>query len=390
MEKYIDIIKNSYSGYWNYLKNELISINHWDNYFYGLIIISLVVWGLEILFPWRKNQSVFRKDFWLDTFYMFFNFFILNLIILIALSNTAAQVLNDILGTIGLSVNSFQLFNVNALPNWLGLFVFFLVSDFVQWNTHRLLHRVPFLWNFHKVHHSVKEMGFAAHLRYHWMEPVVYKSLLYIPIAFIGNYQAKDIAIISFIFRKGRITKIKPQMKHPLLTLLLISVLSCGSSKQVAQNKTPEVNPVDLILRHYPTKSIKDIKKPWDQRYWKLGDKWYNLNEIEHEILRKMDEPRIHFAIVCASFSCPKLQNTAFEAADLDAQLTLATKTFINDPKRNTLTPNKIEISKIFSWFAKDFGGSGNIINYINKYADIKIPNNTSKRFKDYDWALND
>jgi len=251
-------------------------------------------------------------------------------------------------------------------------------------------------------------------------------------------------------------------MKHPLLTLLLISVLSCGSSKQVAQNKTPEVNPeeitkdsanhqlwtnllqkhvsnagnvnyqsfktdrsllkdyitslsgnmpddtwskndilaywinaynaltVDLILRHYPTKSIKDIKKPWDQRYWKLGDKWYNLNEIEHEILRKMDEPRIHFAIVCASFSCPKLQNTAFEAADLDAQLTLATKTFINDPKRNTLTPNKIEISKIFSWFAKDFGGSGNIINYINKYADIKIPNNTSKRFKDYDWALND
>lgn len=198
MNKYIDIIKNSYVGYWNYLKNEILFQNHWDNYFYGLIIISLLVWGLEILFPWRKNQSIFRKDFWLDTFYMFFNFFLLNLIILIALSNTASQFFNDILGSIGLSIRSFQLFDVDDLPKWLGLFVFFLVSDFVQWNTHRLLHRVPFLWNFHKVHHSVKEMGFAAHLRYHWMEPVVYKSLLYIPIAIIGNYDAKDVAIVYF------------------------------------------------------------------------------------------------------------------------------------------------------------------------------------------------
>ena len=89
-----------------------------------------------------------------------------------------AENLNAILKSIGLSLSSFQLFNANDLPKWLGLLIFFLVSDFVQWNTHRLLHRVSFLWNFHKVHHSVKEMGFAAHLRYHWMEPVVYKSLL--------------------------------------------------------------------------------------------------------------------------------------------------------------------------------------------------------------------
>ena len=76
MEKYIDLIKNSYSNYWNYLKNEILLQNNWDNYFYGLIAISLIVWLLEALFPWRKNQSLFRKDFWLDTFYMYFNFFI--------------------------------------------------------------------------------------------------------------------------------------------------------------------------------------------------------------------------------------------------------------------------------------------------------------------------
>ncbi len=198
MEKYLEIIKNSYSGYWNYLKHELISINHWDNYFYGLIMVSLVVWGLEIAFPWRKDQKVFRKDFWLDTFYMFFNFFLLNLIILIALSNTAAQFFNDVLSFIGISIADFQLFDVDALPKVLGLLIFFLVSDFVQWNTHRLLHRVPFLWNFHKVHHSVKQMGFAAHLRYHWMEPVVYKSILYIPIAIIGGFDAQDVAIVHF------------------------------------------------------------------------------------------------------------------------------------------------------------------------------------------------
>jgi sterol desaturase/sphingolipid hydroxylase (fatty acid hydroxylase superfamily) len=198
MNDYLKLIKNSYSGYWNYLKNEIITINHWDNYFYGLIAISIIVWLLEIAFPWRKNQALFRKDFWLDTFYMFFNFFLLNLIILIALSNTVSQLFNDVLGIIGLSVSSFQLFDVDNLPLGLGLFIFFLISDFVQWNTHRLLHRSDVLWNFHKVHHSAKEMGFAAHLRYHWMEPIVYKSILYVPIAIIGGFDAQHVAIVHF------------------------------------------------------------------------------------------------------------------------------------------------------------------------------------------------
>jgi len=197
MEKYLEIIKQSYNDYWNYFQGQVFFQN-WENYFYGLIAISLIVWVLEIIFPWRKNQSIFRKDFWLDTFYMFFNFFIFNLIIFIALSNTAAAFLNDILGTIGLSIESLQLFDVKALPTWLSLLIFFVVADFVQWNTHRMLHRVNFLWNFHKVHHSVKEMGFAAHLRYHWMETVVYKSMLYIPLAIIGGFNVNDVAFVYF------------------------------------------------------------------------------------------------------------------------------------------------------------------------------------------------
>ena len=171
---------------------------NWENYFYGLIIISLVVWSLELLFPWRKNQPIFRKDFWLDTFYMFFNFFLLNLIVLIALSNSAEQLFNDILAIVGLSVSSFQIFDINTFPYWARLLTFFIIIDFVQWFTHTLLHKYEFLWNFHKVHHSVKEMGFAAHLRYHWMEPVVYNSMKYIPLAIMGGFTAQDVAIVHF------------------------------------------------------------------------------------------------------------------------------------------------------------------------------------------------
>ncbi len=197
MEKYQNIFKDSYTGYFNYLVDEITRF-HWENYFYGLILVSLIVWGLEIAFPWRKNQKIFRKDFWLDTFYMFFNFFLLNLIVLIFLSNTVEIIFQDILGFFGIDFTNFRLFDITKIPFWAGLLVFFIISDFVQWNTHRLLHRVPFLWNFHKLHHSVKEMGFAAHLRYHWMEPVVYKSLLYIPIAIIGGFNIQYVAIVHF------------------------------------------------------------------------------------------------------------------------------------------------------------------------------------------------
>lgn len=147
---------------------------------------------------------------------------------------------------------------------------------------------------------------------------------------------------------------------------------------------------IDLILRNYPIKSIKDIDKPWDQRLWKFGDKWLNLNDIEHQILRKMDEPRIHFAIVCASFSCPKLKSKVYTASDIDAQLTKATKEFLTDNKHNNISENNIKLSKIFKWFAKDFKTNGSLIDFLNKYTEIVISSKAKKSFKDYNWDLND
>ncbi len=183
MERYIDIIWNSYSGYFNYLKSEIFSPTI-HSYFYWLVGLSLLVWALELVFPWRKNQPKIRTDFWVDMFYMFFNFFLFSLVIYNAFSNVVVQLFNDTLGFFG--VENLVAIQVGSLPVWVQLLILFVARDFIQWNVHRLLHKVPALWEFHKVHHSIEEMGFAGHLRYHWMENVVYRTLEYIPLAMIG------------------------------------------------------------------------------------------------------------------------------------------------------------------------------------------------------------
>jgi sterol desaturase/sphingolipid hydroxylase (fatty acid hydroxylase superfamily) len=116
---------------------------------------------------------------------MFFNFFLFSLIIYNAASDVVVHFFNDIIR----SVTGFDMQASNPLqtfPAWAILLIGFVVRDFVQWWTHRLLHYSDRLWEFHKVHHSVEQMGFAAHLRYHWMENVVYRTLEYIPLALLG------------------------------------------------------------------------------------------------------------------------------------------------------------------------------------------------------------
>lgn len=181
--EYIDLFLTSYKNYAGYLWRE-VTQPHWQNYFYWLLGVSLFFFLLEIVRPWRKDQAKFRKDFWLDFFYMFFNFFLFSLIIYNAASDVVVNLFKDFLGLFG--VENLLALEVQSWPTWVHLLVGFLVRDFVQWWVHRLLHRSSFLWEFHKVHHSVEQMGFAAHLRYHWMENVVYRTIEYIPLAMIG------------------------------------------------------------------------------------------------------------------------------------------------------------------------------------------------------------
>ena len=165
------------------------------NYFWGLIVISLIVWGLETLFPWRKQQAVFRKDFFLDGFYMFFNFFVFSILI----SGLYKIVTKVAVEEFQISASSIAVIDLSTLSPLVQLLLFFVVLDFVQWVTHILMHRISFLWKFHKVHHSVKEMGFAAHLRYHWMENIAYKPLKVIALMLMGGFQPEQAFIVHFM-----------------------------------------------------------------------------------------------------------------------------------------------------------------------------------------------
>lgn len=145
-----------------------------------------------------------------------------------------------------------------------------------------------------------------------------------------------------------------------------------------------------LIVDNYPTKSIMNFDggKTWDVRRIKLGDKKYSLNQIENDIIRpQFKDPRIHFAVNCAAKSCPPLWNRAYTAVKLDSTLEARTRAFINDPNFNTLTASKASVSKIFEWYAADFG---DLKKYLNKYAATQLRGTALVGFKEYDWGLNE
>ena len=146
---------------------------------------------------------------------------------------------------------------------------------------------------------------------------------------------------------------------------------------------------VRLIIQNYPTTSITSLNggKPWDKKVVTISGKSYTLNQIENDIIRpRFKEPRIHFAVNCAAVSCPKIMNSAFTADKLNYQLTKQAKAFINGSK-NSINENSVEISKIFEWYAVDFGSS--IIEYLNKYSTTQINSEATIGYKEYNWNLN-
>ena len=192
---YLDAFFNAFTGSLDWTWKSIIGEVPWfQNYFWGVIFISLLVWGLEIAFPWRKHQATIRKDFWLDVFYMFFNFFVFS----IAVSGFYA-LLTVFFNDLNIPLTQLALIDLADLPQWAQLLLFFVVLDFVQWFTHILLHKYSFLWQFHKVHHSVKEMGFAAHMRYHWMENILYKPLKTFAVMILGGFEPQQAFVVHFM-----------------------------------------------------------------------------------------------------------------------------------------------------------------------------------------------
>lgn len=150
---------------------------------------------------------------------------------------------------------------------------------------------------------------------------------------------------------------------------------------------------VKLITDNYPTGSIQSLKggKPWDARFAKVAGKLYTLNDIEHKILRaKYFDPRLHFALVCAAQSCPRLLNKAYTAANVNAELDKQARYFINNRAKNNISKGAVQVSQLFNWYKGDFTKKSSLIGFINKYSNTKAGANAKVSFLNYSWKLNE
>ena len=158
---------------------------------------------------------------------------------------------------------------------------------------------------------------------------------------------------------------------------------------------------IKLILSRYPEiDSIKALgslfQSPWKKKLARIDGQLLTLDQIEHDILRKQfGDPRVHFAVNCASQGCPPLQPEPFTGSRLDEQLNRAARAFINDPDYNRLEGRILWVSKIFDWFAEDF--KNDIIGYFITFAEPPLKDRLQKnrdrirvKYLDYDWSLND
>lgn len=169
---------------------------------------------------------------------------------------------------------------------------------------------------------------------------------------------------------------------------------------------------IDLVLSAYPElDSIRDLgnwfRSPWERRFVSLFGKEWTLDELEHDLIRgsgRYREPRIHFAVNCASIGCPALSKRAFTGDDLDAQLDAATRRFLSDRSRNRLEDGRLRVSRIFDWYRGDFEsgwrGADSLAAFLARYADaLELTPEQAQRlaageiqitFLRYDWGLND
>jgi Protein of unknown function, DUF547 len=164
---------------------------------------------------------------------------------------------------------------------------------------------------------------------------------------------------------------------------------------------------VDIVLDKYPIKSIKDISLggglkalvgggPWQANTIKVSGVDLSLDDVEHKILRAVfKDPRVHYALNCASYGCPNLQAGAFTGAALNAQLDAGAKAFINHPRGIEVTNGTIKASNIYSWFEADFGGSAvKVLEHVRNYAEPalkqRLDGATKIQTYDYIWTLND
>ncbi len=160
---------------------------------------------------------------------------------------------------------------------------------------------------------------------------------------------------------------------------------------------------VDVVLDHYPVASIRDIdispglfsNGPWGKKLIRIEGVEVSLDDVEHRILRPIwQDPRVHYAVNCASVGCPNLMQRAFTAENTESLLDAGARAYINSPRGVSLRGNRATVSSIYSWFQEDFGDSeAGVLAHVRQYAEPALRKQletASIAGYDYDWSLND
>ena len=160
---------------------------------------------------------------------------------------------------------------------------------------------------------------------------------------------------------------------------------------------------IDIVLDHYPVKSIRDISLgglftvgPWKQKNMMVEGKSLSLDSVEHDILRKQwRDPRVHYAVNCASYSCPNLAAKAWTPEKLEEMLDEGARAYVNHPRGARIEKGKLTLSRIYDWYRADFGKTdAEVIRHVSAYAspDLKKKLATVGEIDgyDYDWSLNE
>ncbi len=241
----------------------------WDTrgYFFWLLVVSLFCWVLERIAPWRRQQKAWRKQSGQDFFWLVFNGHYAGLLLAHAGSWFVQQV-NQLLGAWHVPPpDTIKL--MAGYPLWLQFFTLLILKDFLEWCIHNLLHRVPWLWEFHKLHHSIEELDWIGNFRFHWMETVVYQSLTYLPLVMLGVEGNVLLALAVFGTLIGH-------LNHSNLKI------SWGPLRYLINSPRMHVWHHDIILRGGHGKNFAVIFSLWD---WLFGTAYWPADREQPERL---------------------------------------------------------------------------------------------------------
>lgn len=223
------------------------------SYLFWLTSISILCLVLERLFAWRKDQPLFRREFWQDVFFLVFNGHYVGILLAHVTVHTFKG-FNGLVDTFGLP-HPDQLWLLASYPLWVQFVGFFLLKDFLEWCVHNLLHRVSWLWTFHKLHHTIVQLDWIGNFRFHWVEIVVYRTLTWLPLVALGV--RGDVILITAV-----VSTLIGHLNHANLRI------SWGPFRYILNSARMHVWHHDVVLHHQYGQNFAVVFSLWD---WLFG-----------------------------------------------------------------------------------------------------------------------